>query len=238
MVGVNMFAGILFAELQHSNGPARLAPYSLFIFPPLVAIAGLFMSFPSEYQHFAPWSLTLFKWWAVIAPEDSELMRFWPTMGAQLLCLTIICSPHLRRFLSHPVFLWLGKVSFPMYLIHGTLMRTILSWLLFAGQRLSPMEEVVTYPPLKPSPDLEGEAPILPALPTLPRTETVVVMRYPLPGPVVFVSVLPIFFLVLGVACHYWTAEIEPLFGAITKRAEDIMFGKETRPSPLPTRHD
>ena len=231
MVGVNMFAGILFAELQHSNAPGRVARYSLFTFPPLIAIALLFMSFPSEYQHFAPWSLTLFKWHVAIAPEDAELMRFWPTIGAQLLCLTIFCSPHLRRFLSHPVFLWLGKVSFPMYLIHGTLMRSLLSWLLFAGQKLSPMEEVVPLPrPLEPLPGFEDEDIFL--------TETVVVMRYPLPGPAVFVSVLPIFFVVLGVTIHYWTTVIEPYFGIITKKAEDIMLGREKRAPTLPIRHD
>ena len=228
MVGVNMFAGILLAELNHAEGLTRVARHSLFLFPPLVAISLLFMSFPSESQHWAPWSMTLFKWYTYIAPENAELMRFWPTVGAQLLCLTIMCSPHLRRFLSHPVFLWLGKISFPLYLLHGTLMRSVLSWLLFAGQNLTPMETERRLPPV-PLPGHEN---------AMVGSEAVVIMRYPLPKPLVFVAVLPLFFVILGVVCHYWTNNVEPHFGTITKKAEDIMFGKETRPATLPIRQD
>lgn len=230
MVGINMFAGILLAELNNSDGPARMARYSLFLFPPLLAIALLLMSFPSECPHWAPWSLTLFKWYAYIAPQNAELMRFWPTIGAQLLCLTIICSPHLRRVLNHPVFLWLGKISFPLYLLHGTLMRSILSWLLFAGQNLTAME--AEKPRVQPPfPGHENDI-------AQAGTETVVIMRYPLPRPMVFVAVLPLFFVVLGLTCHFWTEKVEPHFGKLTKKAEDIMFGKETRPATLPVRQD
>ena len=223
-----MFAGILLAELNYSDVPARVARYSLLLFPPLVAIALLLMSFPAECQHWAPWSLMLFKWYDSLAPENAELMRFWPTIGAQLLCLTIICSTHLRRFLSHPVFLWLGKISFPLYLLHGTLMRSILSWLLFAGQNLIPMEIDNPHPP-EPLPGYEN---------SFLGSEAIVVMRYPLPGPAVFVAVMPIFFAILGAKSHYWVNNIETFFGIISKRAEDIMFGKETRPATLPIRHD
>ncbi len=63
-------------------------------------------------------------------------------------------------------------------------------------------------------------------------------MRYPLPGLAVFLSVLPIFFLIWGVTTHYWVNEIEPFFGLITKKAEDMMFGRGTRSPTLPVRHD
>lgn len=225
MVGVNMFAGILLAELNYSDFPARLARRSPLLFPPLLAFSLLLMSFPGECAHWAPWSLTLLKWFSYLAPEDAESSRFWPTIGAQLLCLTIVCSPHLRRALNHPILLWLGKISFPLYLLHGTFMRTILSWLLFAGQDLAAMEGEKPPPPSGYENDIA-------------RSDTVVIMRHPLPSPIVFVAVLPVFFVILGVACHYWTENVEPRFGKITKRAEDIMFGKESQPPALPIRKD
>ena len=107
-------------------------------------------------------------------------------------------------------------------------MRSILSWLLFAGQNLIPFEEKNPQPPV-PIPGFDN---------SFLGSEAIVVMRYPLPGPAVFVTVMPIFFVILGATCHYWTSNIEPYFGIITRRAEDIMFGKETRPATLPTRHD
>jgi hypothetical protein len=43
----------------------------------------------------------------------------------------ILFSPGLRRFLSHPMFVFLGSVSFPVYLLHGTFIRIFLTWALF-----------------------------------------------------------------------------------------------------------
>ena len=210
-VGANMFAGILLAELNNSEIPARVARFSPVLCPPLLAISLLFMSFPADAPHWAPWSLTLLRWHHLVAPRGADTARFWPTIGAQLLCLTIICSPHLRRALNHPILLWLGRISFPLYLLHGPLLRSVLSWLLFAGQNLVAMEA-----------DNSNE----------------VIMRYPLPRPWVYVVALPVFFAVLGVLCHYWTEKIEPHFGTITKKAEDIMSGRTSRLPTLPVRKD
>ena len=210
MVGASVFAGLVLAEINDSNIPYLLSRYSVYYFAPLTIFSLFLMSFPSEYQHFASWSNTLLDITNRYGPPGLDPGRTLPTMGAKLLCLTILISPQLRRILAHRALAWLGKVSFPLYLLHGTLMRSLLAWMLFAGKSLAPISE--------------------------PGRETV--MRYPLPGMAVFVIAIPVFWVSLGVCSHLWANNIEPYFGKFTKRAEDLMFGKESRPPPLPTRQD
>ena len=203
MVGTNVFTGILLVELNHSQYPLRFAQYSALFAPPL-ALLGLFlMSFPSEFQTWSPWCKILLEWFYIIAPPNITLSRFWPSIGAQLLTFGIVMSPHLRRALSHSWLLFLGKISFPLYLLHGTFMRSILAWLLFALQDLQRVEE-------------DGKQ----------------YMRYPQPGLLTFAIVVPIFITILISASYLWTVKVEPLFGWMTRKAEDVMFGKEDR-SPI-----
>ncbi|KAL9609876.1 MAG: hypothetical protein Q9167_005394 [Letrouitia subvulpina] len=209
MVGVNVFTGIMLADLNLSRYPLLFAQSSILFAPPLALFALFLMSFPSQFQPWAAWSNWLLKGFYVIAPENAELSRFWPTIGAQLLTFTIVMSPHFRRILSHQWFLFLGKISFPLYLLHGSFMRSVLSWLLFSRQELTQMEE-------------NGSA----------------VMRYPLPGIPTFIVVMPVFMVILLTATHIWAIKVEPWFGVITKSAEDLMFGKHERVPSLPVRKD
>ena len=214
IVGLNVYAGILLAELHYSRYPLMFSSFSPYFAPPLVLIALVFMSFPSQFHNHAPWSQLLLQWHYKVAPENAELQRFFPSLGAQLLIFTAVLSPHLRRILSHRYFLWLGKISFPLYLLHGSIMRTVLSWLLFSRSQLVEMQE------------MRGE-------------QTYILMKYPIPGYTMFFISLPIFFVVLFSLTHVWALKVEPYFGIITKTAEDMMFGKkQERPTVLPVRHD
>ena len=207
---MNVFAGVMLAELNHSDYPFRLSPFSPLLAPPLVLISLVLMSFPADYQGQAPWSRFLLNLHYKIAPESADVSRFWPAIGAQLLVLTIICSPHLRRALSHRWLLWLGKISFPLYLLHGTYIRTVLAWLLLANQSLTRIKDDNGYDYL----------------------------RYPLPGLGSFLIAMPVFLVILFSSTHVWATKLEPWFGVITKEAETLMFGKKDRPLPLPVRQD
>ena len=68
--------------------------------------------------------------------------------------------------------------------------------------------------------------------------QTYIVMRYPLPGYATFFIAMPIFFGALFTAAHYWANKVEPLFGVITKSAENLMFEKRDRPAVLPVRQE
>ena len=214
-VAVGIFTGLLLAELHLSEIPLRCSRFSPIFAPPLTVISLVLMSFPAEYQKEQTWCRFLLNLHYKIFPTYAFVDRTWPTMGSSLLCFTIIMSPHLRKILSKRPLLWLGKISFPLYLLHGSFMRSILSWLLFAKQSLVEFEEQ------------NG-------------SETYVIMKYPLPGASTFCIVLPIFFAVLFLATQFWATKIEPHFGAVTKLLEDIMFGKReiNKPTILPTRHE
>lgn len=209
MVGINVFSGILLVELHYSKWPLLLSPYSHFFAPPL-ALTGLFlMSFPSQFQPWTYWSNFLFEACHKIAPVGIEVSRFWPTIGAQVLTLAIVVSPHLRRGLSHRWLLWLGKISFPLYLLHGSFMRSILAWMLFHRQTLKNIEET------------NGG-------------NTVIVLRYPLPGIPTFLVVMPVFMVILLGATHLWAVKVEPWFGWITDKAQKTMFAKQEWPNLTP----
>ncbi len=210
MVGINVFSGIALVELHFSPFPLLLSPYSHLFAPPLALAGLLLMSFPAEYQAFAPWSDILFEIGLNIAPQHVEIGRFWPTIGAQLLTLTIVLSPHLRRALSHRYFLWLGKISFPLYLLHGSFMRSFMAWMLFQGSTLKNMKD-------------DGENTVL---------------RYPLPGKLRFVVAMPVFFVILFVATHFWATKIEPWFGWITDKAQKATFSKSDYPNLTLPRKD
>ncbi|KAL2053682.1 hypothetical protein ABVK25_005986 [Lepraria finkii] len=213
MVCPDIFLGIMLAELNHSEIPLALSQFSPLFAPPMVIASLVLMSFPSEFHTWAPWCKFLLEWFYKLSPTNAELSRFWPTIGAQLLILTCVLSPHLRRALSHKYLLWLGKISFPLYLLHGSFMRSLLSWMLFARSKLVEMEE------------RNGD-------------QTYIVMRYPLPGYTTFFIAMPIFFGALFAAAHYWANKVEPHFGVITRSAEDLMFKKRERPAVLPVRQE
>ena len=204
----------MLAELNYSRYPLLLSQFSPYFAPPLVLISLVFMSFPSQFHNHAPWSDLLLKWHYKIAPANAEVQRFWPSLGAQLLILTAVLSPHMRRMLSQRYFLWLGKISFPLYLLHGSIMRTVLAWLLFSRSQLQEMQEV------------QGG-------------QTYILLKYPIPGYTMFFISLPVFFVVLFSLTHVWAQKVEPYFGIMTKYAEDLMFGKkQERPTVLPVRQD
>ena len=206
---MNVFAGVIIAEFNHSKYPFEFSSYSPFFAPPLVLLSLFLMSFPADYQHQATWSRFLENLHNKIAPESADKARFWPSVGAQLLIVTIICSPHLRRALSHRWLQWLGKISFPLYLLHGPFIRTVLAWLLFAKQSLTQLQE-----------------------------DGMIYLRYPIPGYGTFLVAMPIFTVILFSSTHVWATKLEPQFGVITKKAEELMFGKKDRPLPLPVRQD
>jgi len=200
LVGLTVFGGICLAELTLSDLPMRIAPYSAILSLPLVVIGLLFMSLPSDYTDQAFWSDVLACWGRAHFPlsAQTELHRTFGSLGALLLILGIIISPDARRLLSAKPLIWLGRISFPIYLLHGTFLRSVLAWLMFTSE---PVEFETEYGPVN---------------------------RYPQGcNSRIFFSVVITLVLILG-ASHYWTLKVEPIFGKITARAEAIMFGKSS----------
>lgn len=162
------------------------------------------MSFPSEYSQDAAWSRFLYDLGTNITPGHSELARFWPGIGAQILCASIMVSQTLRQLLSGELLAYLGGISFSLYLLHGTLMRTVLAWMTFGPAILSGRDLV---PP-------SG--------------------YYAQPGDGWFLLILPLFLAFLMAVVHIWSVKVEPIFARATKNLEDLVTGgKESRKSPI-----
>lgn len=72
-----------------------------------------------------------------------DLTRLIPLLGASLLIFSILFSPLLRHSLSHHYLVFLGGISFSMYLLHAILMRTVLAWVIYGLLRQPWQEETV-----------------------------------------------------------------------------------------------
>ncbi|EXJ85470.1 hypothetical protein A1O1_05834 [Capronia coronata CBS 617.96] len=81
------------------------------------------LSYPDATGHATPGYITLTR---LIPVQFKEMHRFWPTVGAIL----IIWSTCHLEFLRRRVFCWsviqyLGKISFPLYVMHGPVIHTL-----------------------------------------------------------------------------------------------------------------
>ncbi len=199
----------MLAELSHTWYACKRSCVAEAISIPF-AIFGLYLcSFPNEYANFAPWSSQLLAIGNRIVP-GTDLGRFWPGLGAQLVAFAVLFSSQLRRWLSHPALLWLGKISFPIYLLHGPLMRSMLAWIVFGRAEYYERRE------------------------TNASQGVDVFQRLPLPPPYTFLFTIPVFACVLLAVAHLWALKVEPYFAWATKQMEDYVFDRAGRAPILP----
>jgi hypothetical protein len=169
-------------------------------------ILGLyFASYPGESNHpeWANWSnnlTTLGK--NYVFPNHAELARFWPALGMHMFTLGVIFCAPAKRLFAHPKLVWLGNVSFALYLLHGPLLRGPLAWILLGLQT----------PTIREGKDAHGE----------PTTY----LRYPLPGKFVFILVLPIFYAFMLWCSYLFTLYVDPFCIRVSTHIEDFLFGR------------
>src|ERR1700685_2902041 len=60
-----------------------------------------------------------------------EFKWVYPFIGSVLIIFSIQFSPGLRRILSHRLLVFYGGISFSLFLMHGYMMRWLLSWVIF-----------------------------------------------------------------------------------------------------------
>lgn len=133
--GMQFFWGVFLADLQNhptaveffANRP-RLARVAAIV---CLAIGFTFASLPERNFEWAPWSNSLKNFLSIILPKDPDYSRFSSGLGLIFISLAIHLSPLAKDVLSNRAFLWLGKQSFAVYLLHGPLLRTTLCWIVF-----------------------------------------------------------------------------------------------------------
>ena len=137
-IGLNVYAGIFLAELSmafplpNAESSSSFRDQAHYILPLILAFfAVLTMGHPSEKDHFAMWTRMYKKLAVHIFPTGADYHYFWCTIGEQMLMVSIMFSADLQKILSHPIMLWLGRISFAIYLLHGFIVRTFMLWLLY-----------------------------------------------------------------------------------------------------------
>ncbi|KAH0541827.1 hypothetical protein FGG08_003710 [Glutinoglossum americanum] len=216
IVGVNVAAGVLLAELsQHPITHRVSSSRSLFVnmIPMLLFFSGLYLcSFPDHHPEWSPYFSPLLAFGMKHFPAGEYVFRYWNAIGAHLVVLGIVFSSHLMRALSHPVFLFLGGVSFPLYLLQGPTIRSVLAWVLFGFTSPVQLEE------------------------RLESGDVIQKMVRPIPS-TSFVSVVLVFYFgFLFWVSHFWSIYLEPRFAWATQRTEAIVFGDRVD-SPTASHH-
>ncbi|KAL1861398.1 hypothetical protein Daus18300_008929 [Diaporthe australafricana] len=112
---------------------------------PLLILSGLFLgSYPQEHEDWSRWSLGLQQTFvnmdppspgasrgSFLVPEGTDARRRFSSIAIQFCAVAVFVSPVLREALSNRYFLWLGRHSFAVYLVHGTILRTVGMWIAY-----------------------------------------------------------------------------------------------------------
>ncbi|KAL5377025.1 hypothetical protein PMIN06_009191 [Paraphaeosphaeria minitans] len=133
--GMLGFWGVLIAELQFEPATARFIEQQRILAPVLSAVlvfSGFYVaSYPESHAEWMPWSDNLTHFLKPNLPENPDLPRFSSGIGLMLAAVGIVLSPRLQEILSSKILLFFGKMGFAVYLLHGTLMKTFLAWMIY-----------------------------------------------------------------------------------------------------------
>ncbi|RAL01962.1 acyltransferase family protein [Aspergillus ibericus CBS 121593] len=140
--------GLFLADLSHSSTlPTLIHAYPwlrrILILTFLLPLGLYVASYPGENPTWSPWSEQLFTLATYIFPPEVNIGKRYTAIGVDLIIAAIYLSPTAQRFLSSGPLLWLGKQSFAVYLVHGTLLRTVLCWMLYGTISGEPWVETV-----------------------------------------------------------------------------------------------
>jgi peptidoglycan/LPS O-acetylase OafA/YrhL len=130
--------GMFVAELHnhYKDSATSVLPAPV---PALMIITGMFLGgFPQDNAEFAHWSHVMQKGMMAITVEKSDVRRYWDHVGASIVLLGIFFSKNARQLLCSPVFNFLGRVSFPVYLMHNTMIKTVLTWMIYLPSAMNP----------------------------------------------------------------------------------------------------
>ncbi|RFU29839.1 hypothetical protein B7463_g6502, partial [Scytalidium lignicola] len=141
--------GTLLADLSLHQGTQNFlgAHNRLFtwIIAPIILLTGLYLgSYPHEHPEWSPWSDSMHNYFVLnpdpltneprgswLVPFETEPRRRMSSIAVQLTAISIFLSPSFREALSYRWLIWLGGHSFAVYLVHGTILRTVGMWIAY-----------------------------------------------------------------------------------------------------------
>ncbi len=132
---MQFFWGVFLADLQNHPGAnkflsekVRLCRFLSVFF----IVLGLYIaSYPESHPEWVGWSNAQYHFLQAILPKDPDFARYATGIGLELISLGLHFSPPARDVLANKYFIWLGKQSFAVYLLHGPMIRTILVWMVY-----------------------------------------------------------------------------------------------------------
>lgn len=209
------FFGVFLSDLsQHPPHIDWLSnhKWTSYVFSPILILFGLLLaSYPEDKVQWSRWSEIMGQYSVYIFPRDVETPRYYTGVGLIFICLGIHFSNSVKNVLSNKYLLWFGKNSFAVYLIHGSLLRTILVWMYFGI--FTPADIVFE----------DG------------RRER---GHLPYPGRLRWYFWMPIWFAILYWVANLWTKYVDPwcarvtesLAGFVFEQGSDETFSKRTLP--------
>jgi hypothetical protein len=199
---MQFFFGMFLADLSNHAPTQQWSnsrPWTRTILSPLLLVIGLYLSsYPEDHPEWAPWSAWL-KWASTYTlPKGHDTARFFTAYGLELITLSIHFSPRLKDVLSNQYFLWLGKLSFGVYLIHGTLIRWVLVWCMYGISVPAPVQN--DKHEWQPGPKLTSRGPL-----------------------VMTICIVPWFLLLYSLA-YLWIEHVDPLCARWTAAIEKYVW--------------
>lgn len=192
-----------FKELVEKHSWARKA-----VSAPL-AIMGLFIaSYPGEHPQWSTWSEYMRIAATYIFPPGVNVGRRYSAVGMDMIIFAIYISPSTKEFLANRMLLWFGKQSFAVYLVHGTLLRVVLVWMLY-GISGQPWDTSIV--------DTEGN-PIPPYIPIRPGWVQAICF--------------PLWIILVYICASLWTRYVDPFCARLTQKLENLMFEESEKPQP------
>jgi peptidoglycan/LPS O-acetylase OafA/YrhL len=206
--------GMILSDLSYEHGYKSFLQSEIWRWPRRILAWGLLAgglyvcSYPGEHPEWAGWSQRMFDMATYIFPLGSNYGKRWTAVGIDMIITSIFLTHWSKEFLSSPLLLWLGKQSFAVYLLHGTLLRTVLVWMIYG----------ITGQPWAWTTDVAGN-PVPPEW--LPRR-----------APWVFAVSIPCWLALLYTCASLWTNHVDPFCARLTQRIENTFFEDNAEKDP------
>ena len=179
---------------------------------------GLFLGcYPERRAETAVWSYQLRRLGEQIFPWGTELQRALPTVGGILVIVGVLLCQPMQKVLSISVLTWLGEISFALYLIHGTLLKSTLFTLiwLFGYEEKAIASIHHTHVEV----DKENEVEIVQYPPD---------MKITLPTRMKLLCILPLWWITTLCVCQLWVLFVEPRCGELLDWIEKKIFPSQS----------
>jgi peptidoglycan/LPS O-acetylase OafA/YrhL len=200
--GMQFFFGAFLSDLSQHPGHiawCQARKWTSRVLAPILIFIGLLLaSYPEDKAQWMRWSEFMGQMSIWIFPRDNETPRFYSGIGLEFVALGIHFSPSAKNVLSNKYLLWFGKNSFAVYLLHGTLLRTVLVWLYF-GTTL-PADVTLDDGKVEPGPPI------------------------PQPGRARFWFWLPIWLVFLYAVANLWTKYVDPWCARVTEKLVNYVW--------------